>query len=118
MVNTAWVMAMTMAMVMVTAMATAMANGDGKGNCDGDSNGNSNGNHNGNGKGDGKGDLRTTIGWWQLDNDNGTTTMWWLWVASNMQKVLQVLRHPFKATINEYGQFEEEETRERSNLGG
>jgi hypothetical protein len=31
---------------------------------------------------------------------------------------LQVLHHPLKATINQCGNFGEEETRERSDLGG
>jgi hypothetical protein len=30
---------------------------------------------------------------------------------------LQVMRHPSKATINQCGQFGEEETRERGDLG-
>ncbi len=66
---------------------------DGDGNDDGDGDGNSNGDGDdaaaaANGSDvneDDSGNSRTMIGQWQLDDNNGTTTMRWQCAASNMQ---------------------------------
>ncbi len=81
----------------INGTTTMYIDNDGNGSDDGDGNSDSKGDGDGNGNDDatatnGKdvnednsGNSRTTIGQWQLDDNNGTMTMRWQWAAGNMQ---------------------------------
>jgi hypothetical protein len=60
--------------------------------------------------------LRTAIGQRRLDDDDGTTMM--AMGGQQHAECLQVLRHPLEATINQCGQFEEEQMRGGGDLRG
>jgi hypothetical protein len=81
-------------------------NGDGKkGNGNSDSNGNWDDaaatNNSYDVDEDNGGNLRTAIGQWQLDNDDGTTPMRWQWLASNMQIACKCCAtHPRQQSTN------------------
>ncbi len=82
-----------------TAVAMAHSSNNGNGNSNGDNaaaiaNGN---NVNDNDSGNSRMETRQ----WQLDNNDGTTTMWWQWAASNIQNACKYCAtHPRQQSTN------------------